>query len=45
MTVVVYFIELKKLWNELAKPLTVCGCGSFKLSTDRENEDRVMQFL
>lgn len=47
MTVIVYFIKIKKLWNELncLSPLLVCTCCASKVICDIENGDRLNQFL
>ncbi|KAL2252319.1 UNVERIFIED_CONTAM: hypothetical protein Sindi_0026600, partial [Sesamum indicum] len=47
MSVSVYFIKLKKLWDELESldPLPVCSCGASKKMSERSNSSQLIQFL
>ncbi|KAG8660953.1 hypothetical protein MANES_02G207050v8 [Manihot esculenta] len=45
--VLVYFIHLKRLWDELGsiEVLPPCSCGASKAIDDMNNRNRLMQFL
>lgn len=42
-----YFTKLKKLWDELRvlNPMTVCDCEVSIMYLERENENKLIQFL
>ena len=42
-----YYTQLKGLWDELSSlnPLLTCNCGGLKAMVEREQEDKLLQFL
>lgn len=47
ISLAVYFTKLKKLWDKLGvlNPMIICDCDVSKMYLERDNEDKLMQFL